>query len=421
MAFHRLPLSGMYQSRKTIKQRLRIPNPLFLAEIILLQVLGNFANSSYAPLTIFIRNSFHINEASLGLITSGAFAGAMAVSLISGMIVDRLGPHRTLRISYGFIALGSLLAFFSITYGELVAAYFIIGFGYGMVTPATNTSIMDHYYPDHASPMGFKQSGVPMGTILAAIVLPLIVLNYSLRIAFFILFIVSGIIALLIRGERNYNTEHEGSRGALRDMHQVFHSRILILVSIITAFLSWGQQSIFTYFVQYMHFGLGYYKLLAETLFIVLLLGSVLGRIVWPLLTQRLFGGHRVKNYSLIMVLTGIAFVALPLITGSVFLSGLMAVVMGFTAVAWNSNYVTMISEIAPKGKVGIYSGTSMMIISFGSILGTPISGYMIDASNGVYLYMWVTLGIILITVSMILLLTYSRILGEIKDTRLKI
>lgn len=397
----------------TIKTRQRIQNPTFLFEIIILQVMGNFTNSSYAPLTIFIRNDFLLNEAALGLITSAAFAGSMAVSLISGMVVDRLGPHRTMKISYGFLSLGSLTAFLAHTYPLLILAYFIIGLGYGMVTPATNATIMDKYYPNHSSPMGFKQSGVPMGTILAAIALPVVALDYSLRTAFLVLFVVTAAIALIIRGEKSYSTRKDGSKGAVNDIREVFHSRTLMFVSLITAFLSWGQQSIFTYYVQYMHFGLGFYKLLAEYLFIVLLVGSVAGRILWPYFTQRLFGGHRLFNYAFIIVLTGVAFIVLPHFTGSVVVAGIMSAIMGFTAIAWNSNYVTLISEIAPKGKVGLYSGTSMMMISFGSIIGTPLSGYLIDVTGGNYGDMWLTLGITMIVLSAVIFAVAKRFMPE--------
>lgn len=373
--------------------------------------MGNFTNSSFAPLAHFIKGSFLLNEAAVGFITSAAFAGSMAVSLVSGMIVDKLGPRKTMKISYGFLAAGSLLAFFSYTYGVLVSAYFIIGFGYGMITPATNSAIMDEYYPNHASPMGLKQSGVPIGTIFATIILPLIVLHYSLRFSFLFLFIVTAIIALLVKGEKGYTGTGGNRESLFKNLGTIAKNRTLLVVSAITAFLSWGQQSVFTYFVLYMT-SKNFYVLVAENLFIVLLLGSVTGRIMWPSITRNLFRGHRIKNYSMIMILTGLAFITLPLFSGNLVEAGLMAMVMGFTAVAWNSNYVTLISEIAPKGKVGTYSGMSMMIISIGAITGAPLSGYIIDLT-GSFADMWMTVGTFLIMASMILLFLSRTILAS--------
>lgn len=376
--------------------------------------MGNFTNSSFAPLAHFIKGSFLLNEASVGLITSAAFAGSMAVSLISGMIVDSLGPKKTMKISYGFLSAGSLLAYFSYTYVVLVSAYFIIGFGYGMITPATNSAIMDEYYPNHASPMGLKQSGVPIGTIFATITLPLIVLHYSLRLAFLLLFIVTAVIALLVRGEKQYVKMDAPRESIIKNLGSIARNRTLIVVSAITAFLSWGQQSVFTFFVLYLT-SRNFYVLLAENLFIVLLIGSVVGRILWPSITKNLFGGHRIKNYSLIMVLTGMAFVLLPFFSINLIEAGIMALVMGFTAVAWNSNYVTIISEIAPKGKVGTYSGMSMMIISIGAITGPPLSGFIVD-STGSFADMWITVGASLVAASLLLLLLYRMLLSKNKS-----
>ncbi len=372
--------------------------------------MGNFTNSSYAPLSHFIKNGFLLNEAAVGLITSAVFIGSMSVSFLSGLIVDSLGPHRTLKISYGVLAIGSILAYFSQSYLLLIGAYYLIGAGYGMVTPATNSTIMDHFFPRHASPMGIKQSGVPIGTILAALALPLLALHYSLRIAFLFLFFVTAIIAIIIRGEQRGSLE-KASRGKTKGTIKiVLKDRRILVISAITAFLSWGQQSVFTYFVLYMT-SMNYEVLVAEVLFIVLLLGSVLGRILWPSLTLRLFGGHRLRNYTLITALAGVMLFLFPNAGTSIYAISAMAVAIGFTAVAWNSNYVTLISEIAPKGSVGTYSGTSMTIISMGSIVGTPLSGYLVDATGGEFSIMWMFLGSVLMIVALILFLSTPRLM----------
>ena len=377
---------------------------------MILQIMGNFTNSSYAPLSHFIKLGFLLDETSVGLITSAVFIGSMSISFLSGLIVDSVGPLRTLKISYGILALGSLLAYFAQTYALLIVAYYFIGAGYGMVTPATNSTIMDRFYPNHSSPMGYKQSGVPIGTILAAIALPLIALHFSLRIAFLALFFITAIIAIATRGERPGAFEKPSREKTKGTVKMVFKDRRVLFISGITAFLSWGQQSVFTFFVLYLT-SIKYEVLLAETFFIVLLLGSVLGRILWPSITKRMFGGHRLRNYTFIMALAGLMLFIFPNIGTSIIPVGIMAVAIGFTAVAWNSNYVTLISEIAPKGNVGTYSGTSMMIISFGSILGTPLSGHIVDITGGKFGIMWMFLGSILLLVSLILFLFTPKLL----------
>ena len=377
---------------------------------MVLQIMGNFTNSSYAPLSHFIKIGFLLNEASVGLITSAVFIGSMSVSFLSGLIVDSLGPHRTLKISYGVLAIGSILAYFSESYLLLIGAYYLIGAGYGMVTPATNSTIMDHFFPRHASPMGIKQSGVPIGTILAALALPLLALHYSLRIAFLFLFFVTAIIAVLLRGEKRGSSEKMSRDKTKGTIKMVLKDRRILVISAITAFLSWGQQSVFTYFVLYVT-SMNYEVLVAEVLFIVLLLGSVLGRILWPSLTLRLFGGHRLRNYTLITALAGGMLFLFPNAGTSIYAISAMAVAIGFTAVAWNSNYVTLISEIAPKGSVGTYSGTSMTIISLGSIVGTPLSGYLVDATGGEFSIMWMFLGSVLMIVALILFLSTPKLM----------
>ena len=75
---------------------------------------------------------------------------------------------------------------------------------------------------------------------------------------------------------------------------------------------------------------------------------------------------------------------------------------LGFSAVAWNSTYVTIISEEAPRESVGVYSGAALSIMYLGVIVGTPLYGYIIDSLT--YTAMWRTAGTLLLLVSVVLL-----------------
>jgi MFS family permease len=131
-------------------------------------LMGNMTDSSYSPMNQFIKNQYLLTSAEIGFITSSIFIGSMIVSLISGYFVDRMGNRTSLRIAFLLMALGSTIVSVGSIYATVLAGYFIIGFGYGIVTPSTNSEVIKHYYPHHANAMGIKQSGVPAGIAVGA-------------------------------------------------------------------------------------------------------------------------------------------------------------------------------------------------------------------------------------------------------------
>ena len=52
---------------------------------------------------------------------------------------------------------------------------------------------------------------------------------------------------------------------------------------------------------------------------------------------------------------------------------------------------------------MGLFSGLSLMVMSMGTILGTPFAGFIQDRTHS-YVDMWLTLGIALFSAAMFLL-----------------
>lgn len=374
--------------------------PPFL-QIMILQLLANFTNNSYAPLSVFIKGTFQINSVELGFITSSVFLGSLLAANIGGIMVDRLGSMTALKICFFLLSLGSLVAFSAQTYIVVVAGYIIIGFGYGIVTPATNSAIINTYYPRHAVPMGIKQAGVPVGAALSALVLPIIAIRFSLKDAFLAMVAIALLIALIIRKSGPMPRQEKARSQFNRTFLKALKNRNLVMISIVAIFLSLGQQSIFTYFVVFLKFR-GYEVFFSELMLAVMLAGAVAGRVMWPILSQYVFHMSQRVVLLVIVVLSGIMLILVPLEASEWYFASVGSFFLGFSAVAWNSTYVTIISEEAPRESVGVYSGAALSIMYLGVIVGTPIYGYIIDSLT--YTAMWRTAGTLLLLVSVVLL-----------------
>ncbi len=359
-------------------------------QMLLFTIFGNFTNSSYSPLSNFISVRFSINSAELGIITSALFIGSLTVNFVVGIFVDHLGPRNAIRIAFLFITVGSLIAFEAKLYLTVVLGYYVIGFGYGIITPSTNSAIMNSSLKDKSTAMGIKQSGVPIGAALSTLVLSAIAIRYTLEYAFLAMSLVAFLFAIL-SGKEKPAAEKLSINGYFKEFSSALKSRILVIISLNAAFLSWAQQTILTYYVPFIHsVGVKIYE--AEIMLVLLLVGAVLGRIIWMRGGEALFGRDRVASLSLIMFLAGILTIIFSVTSGIFMVTLVVTILLGATAVAWNSNFVMVVSEIAPKKLIGVYSGVGLVFLGLGTIIGTPFSGEIRDIT-GSYEIMWYVLG----------------------------
>lgn len=370
-------------------------------QMLLFMTLGNLGNSSYSPLNHFIQSAYGLTNAQVGIITSVVFAGGFLVSLMSGLLVDRLGPYTAIRIAFGIIASGATVIFLSDTYYLLISGYFFIGFGYGIITPATNSAMMKEYYPRHARGMGVKQSGVPLGAILSVGILTAVTLFFSLKYSYLVLIAISVAVAFIIPKDGPRESSEKLGSGYLRDLLSAGMNKSLLAVEVGVIFLSWGQQTLLTFIVDFERFR-GIAIVAAEILLIILLVGSVFGRNFWAQISDRMFHKNRVHTLSTIMAISGILFILLIFTGGYYPVLIVIVFFLGMNAVGWNSAYVTVISEMAPRDKVGVFSGVSLMFTGLGTIVGTPISGVISDSYS--YSQMWVVLGASLAIMALVFL-----------------
>lgn len=354
-------------------------------------LMGNMTDSSYSPMNQFIKNQYLLTSAEIGFITSSIFIGSMIVSLISGYFVDRMGNRTSLRIAFLLMALGSTIVSVGSIYATVLAGYFIIGFGYGIVTPSTNSEIIKHYYPHHANAMGIKQSGVPAGIAVGALILPLLTLHLGIRYPYFFLVGAALVMAFIVGRDPplKYSKQRAGT-SYFHDFKHVTKNRFLISVCIAVVFLSWAQQGLLTYYVLYMRFR-GFPVLSSDLFLVVLVIGSVAGRMLWVNTSEKLFRGNRVPMLSIILFLSGLTVFFITRIPDSVAIILLVTFATGLFGLGWNSTFVTFVSEIAPRDKIGTYSGLSLFIIGLGTIIGTPVSGAIIDLTRS-YNDMWYVL-----------------------------
>ena len=330
-----------------------------------------------------------LNPALVGAFTGIAFTAGMCSQLACGPFIQRYGPLRISQVCLLAMAAGLLV----ITSGWLpliALAAMAIGLSAAPSTPASS-EILARLSPPHLAPLLFsiKQTGVPVGAMLAGAIVPLAVAGFGWRGGFVVAAALCLLLALALQPLRGrFDTQRDlGARFSLRavfdNLRGVLRQRELRVLSI-CAFAFVGLQSVFaSFFVLYLTGPLGHDLATAGFAFSIAQGTAIPARIFWGVI------GARVSP-RLVLAGLGIGMVAASIVLG---LTGagwpltaviLVGCVYTGTAVSWHGVFLAEVARLAPRDRI---SNTTGGVLAFGSagMAMFPLGFGTILATTGLY------------------------------------
>lgn len=320
-----------------------------------------------------------ISATSVGIYVSIMYIGSMLSSLWSGDFILRFGAIRVSQVSLALTGIGLIItAFGSIV--AMVASALIIGFGYGPVTPASS-HILARKAP--AGMMSFifslKQTGVPLGGVLAGAIVPSLVLAVGWRNGSIIIGVIAiSLIAFIHPLRAEIDSDRQLKRpisltGVSRPLQMVFSHRPLRHLAIISFLYAGMQLCLFTYLVIYLTKDIGMAFVVAGFSLSAAQMAGTIGRIIWGIMADRLL------NPRLLLGLLGVGMSAGAIATAlispawSSILIVTVLILFGMTAIGWNGVYLAEAARLAPAGQVGAATGGTLFFTYMGVVLGPSI------------------------------------------------
>jgi MFS family permease len=339
----------------------------------------------------------------LGVYVALVYIGAMLASLMSGQAVRRYGA---IRVSQGGLLIctaGLLLTLLPMPVAVALGAL-CIGFGYGPITPASS-HLLAASTPAHRAGLVFsiKQTGVPLGGMLAGAVAPPLALQAGPAAAVAVvaaLCLLCAVIAQPLRVSHDADRTPEAPlrlAGLLGPLRMVLgHTSLRRLAG--TSFVFSGVQLCLAgYLVTYLHTELHYSLITAGIALSVAQVGGIVGRIVWGHIADRYLGA----TWTLI-VLSGImaaSALGTAALTDHVPLALvlILVAVFGASATGWNGVYLAAVARLAPSGMAGTATGGALSVTFFGVVLLPAVFGLLSDAAGSFAAgYMMVAVPIVL-------------------------
>lgn len=368
---------------------------LILALVTSTHIIGASAQYGINTFAPFYQQELGLTRAQVGLFFTAFYLGMAGFSFAAGWLSDRLGVRRASFIGHVFAGMAVIFASSAQSFGMAFACFLLTGLGYSFLNPASTKGVLMWFRRQRATAMGIKQTGVPGGGVLTALVGAPLAAVFGWRATLAGLGVMNGLFGVAFWFLWREPPEAEKPGGGRSGTAECPGLRIrsLLALSCGTALLLVGQMSLLTYLPLFLKEKLAFSTVHASQWLSIAQSGAVLGRVGWGTVSDRLYRGRRKVVLVLIGTVSVLLCAALSTLHKGVspFILVPLTFLGGFTMIGYQGVSYSLISEIAGQSRAGMALGLMITINALGTVVGTPLFGYIVDAT-GSYVIAWQTL-----------------------------
>ena len=374
----------------------------------LAHALGSLSILATAPLSPFLLEGLALSRVQVGLFLPAAYLGGMLSALPAGWLTERRGVRWPLALGQALTGTMVVLASLAPDLPQALACLFVGGLGFGVLNPATGKAVVDWFPPrERGRAMGVKQTGLTLGGIVSATVLPSTALLLGWRAALGLAGLVSLasalLIALLYRDPSPRSATVVAAPARFADVGPFLRRPGVVVVFLCGLALSFLQSGVLAYFVLSMRDTFALSAVDAGRLLALAHLGGAAGRLGWGVISDRLFGARRRPGLAINALLGVAAFACLAL--GSrlpLALLPVLALALGVAAFGWVGLYFALVAEIGGTRSAGLLTGLAVIFAWGGILVGPPLFGLLVHATDS-YRPAWLALSATALAVALTL------------------
>lgn len=355
---------------------------LLLAGALFIQVGVSVVDQGLPALTGFIKTETGLSAAAAGLFVSSFVLGRCFGSYAAGVAADRLGERHVLIA--GGSATGVLIIIAAATpIPGIFAALFVAGLASAVATPAGGRLVLASFPRTHQGfALGLRQTGVPIGGVIAAVILPWIAhaAGWRWALAAAGCIAIASVLPLVVwKDEPRPDMAAKAPSG-----FKVSRNRNIRLLTIWASMLVSGQYAVLTFLALDLHQRMGLGLAAASAFVAVAQAGGIAGRVGWGALSDRLLSYGR---KPLLLALTAVGFVgvaslyALPAASSAGLIAAVSALV-GIGVIGFQGLFIVMIADAAGPVHVGAATGWSVTFVQLAVVVASPLYGFVADWSG---------------------------------------
>lgn len=326
----------------------------------------------------------------IGFQMSLIYGAATFTSPFLTWMVTRYGACRAIQAGLALSLFALATALLS-GLAALIVASILLGAAMSVMTPAGAHVLFRFSPPQHRNLVfSIKQTCVPAGWMIVALVAPAITLAWGWKWALVLVMIFAVLMMAVLQPVRAvWDDDRQSQAGSARaqareGMRLLWHIAELRWLSVASLFMSGVQLCLSSFAVTMLVQEAGYGLVAAGVMLSVAQGAGVTGRIVWGWIADRT--GHCLSLLLKLSAVMVVCCAVMALVTPQWPRAwmALLFLLFGASAVGWNGLFLAEVARLSPPGKVSVAT-SGAMVWNFAGILIGPALFTLIYRCNGSY------------------------------------
>ena len=364
-----------------------------LATLTCGHLFGNCTIMAVAAIATNLKTELEISAENYGWLIAIYMIVQGLIAIPGGLLIDYIGTRSVFAISMLLTGGGTAIVGGASTFEIACLGMLLLGAGYGLVNPCTSKTVFDVFPRERrASAMGIKQTGVPLGGVLGAMISGALIDTFNRNEILFgfasVITLASGLAFLLPRhNDRPDFKPIKGMLTIIRDKNlQIFNASIGIFQASMYAMLA----NIAAFCREFLTID----PTTSAACLSITQTASAIGRLGWGVISDRIYAAKRKPVLFLIGIIGTISLLAIavasPRWPSYVVLA--LAFPLGLATAGYVGLTQTVCVETADKNFTATAIGTNRIFTSAGAGMALPFFGWIVDNSG--YQFAWLTLAV---------------------------
>lgn len=362
---------------------------------------------------LFWKEEYSLTNMQSGLLVSVVNIGPLFCMLFVGRLLDRYNEKLLITIS-SFLLGGSLLLTNIVNeFTGLLFVLLLVGAFYSVSQPGGSKVIIKWFSKENRGlAMGIRQAGIPIGGMLAGVLIPFLTIKYNVAYAINIIAcicIIGGFLFFIFYKEPYVQEKVREECIKLSfgmQVKAVMCKKELYPIYITGICMISLQMVLVGHFIKFLVMEQSITPILAGKVFSIVFFSGMIGRVVLAAVSDLLYKGNRTTPLFIVVCIS-IGFILIFVISIHTITIGVLygvSALLGFFSIGWFSLFMVEVAESASEESVGMTVSFALTLNQIAIIVAPVLFGYIVDEKG--YTYAWLCI-VVLLSISAVSL--YSK------------